>query len=431
MSRPYYIAVSGLMGSGKSTLAEGLSSFLGWELAQPTKNSQGFLSDLFKDMDRWAFEVQISFLTSKAFAIMHMVELNKNFILDRSLYEDSMIFAEYFYSKNKIDQRGYYTYKNLFEHFNISIKAPDLIIHCDCPLKTIKKRIEVRNKEFQKLYPVNHLEDINKRYIKWVKEFKKCPFYKLNTEKHDLRDKKIMQHVVEEVAGLLNSRSQSQFQLNLFDNPQTPFIPKYLEPIYSISHFKDFHKSLPINIKPKKYSTPAFPYAYIAAPFTSKANYINDKESDNILFQSDPLHGEISLKSEFRKMLLGVEQKLRYLNIRSVLPHRDVSRWGKKYISSNEVFESCTFHVTNCSLFVGIVGESNGSHYELGLAIALKKPVILIKCKEINNSYISNGINDTFKNVKVLYCNKIKEIPKLISSNDCQEYLVKQSILNP
>jgi deoxyadenosine/deoxycytidine kinase len=106
MPNPYYIAISGVMGSGKTTLAEGLSSNFGWELAQPNKQSNTYLIDLFKDMQRWAFETQVSFLTNKAFAITQLLEQNKNFILDRSLSEDALIFVSYFHSKDKINDRG-------------------------------------------------------------------------------------------------------------------------------------------------------------------------------------------------------------------------------------------------------------------------------------------------------------------------------------
>lgn len=428
MSRPYYIAISGIMGSGKSTLAKGLSSKFGWELAHSISHSSNYLSDLFKDMDRWAFEAQISFLTSKAFAIMHLIEQNKSFILDRSLYEDCSIFVNYFYSKNKIDERGYSTYYNLFEHFNQSFKPPDLIIFCECDLNTVKKRIESRNREFQKFYPENHLEDINSLYLEWIKDFKTCPFYKINTKQHDLRNKKIMHIVAEEVASLLQSRNHPQ--LSLFENPKDQIKPNYLEAIFPIQNFKYLDKTSPINIKQNKYLSPPFPYAYIAAPFTSKAIDIKNKESGNPLFQTDPLHGSISLKSEFRQMLIGIEKKLKTKEINSLLPHRDISKWGSIYVSANEVFESCTYYVSNCSLFLGIVGESNGSHYELGLAFALKKPIIIIKCSEIINSYISNGISESHKTIKILNCSKIAEIPNLIVSNECLDFLFKQKLLN-
>lgn len=429
MPNPYYIAISGIMGSGKSTLAEGLSSNFGWELAHPVMNSDNYLSDLFKDMDRWAFEVQISFLTNKAFTIIQLLEQNKNFILDRSLYEDSLIFVNYFYSKNKIDQRGYMTYNNLFEHFNKSIKAPDILIHCDCDLETVKQRIEKRHREFQKYYPNNHLEDINNMYRNWMKDFRLCPFYKINTVKYDLRDKKTMLSVTEEISDLLKSRYYSQ--LSLFDTPIFELNLNYLEPIYPIHKFENNDNPTLINIKPRKYFTPAFPFAYIAAPFTVKAVQTKNKKSDNFLFNTEPIHGLISSKSEFRKMLNGIVMKLKLLRINSLLPHRDVSKWGNKYVSPNEVFEACTQHVTNCSLFIGIVGESNGSHYELGLAYALKKPVIIIKCAEIDNSYISEGITENLNTIKILKCSKIEEIPKLISSNEFREFLIRNKLLYP
>src|SRR4051812_7915361 len=97
MSAPYYVAVAGMMGSGKTTLVNQISTVLKWRVAPQYNPAKKYLSDLFKNSERWAFDAQIGFLTSKALQVSSFVNENVNFVLDRSIFEDYRIFAQYFF----------------------------------------------------------------------------------------------------------------------------------------------------------------------------------------------------------------------------------------------------------------------------------------------------------------------------------------------
>lgn len=88
-----YIVVSGLNSSGKTTLAEALATKLNWKYIPESEIGLEYVEDLFKDMKRWAFEAQISFMTNKALNIIKHLNNKVNFVLDRSLFEDIFIFT--------------------------------------------------------------------------------------------------------------------------------------------------------------------------------------------------------------------------------------------------------------------------------------------------------------------------------------------------
>jgi hypothetical protein len=110
------------------------------------------------------------------------------------------------------------------------------------------------------------------------------------------------------------------------------------------------------------------PKAYIAAPFTSKM--ANRKYGS---------YGEIN-NDEYKKFLESIESAVREAGFSTILPHRDISSWGK---DPNLDLKECTKkyfeEISSSDLFV-IYSEpgSRGSHIELGFAIALKKRIILL-----------------------------------------------------
>lgn len=401
------------MGSGKTTLARALSSNMGWNYLPESPLGLKYLNDLFDNPKRWAFETQISFLCQKAIEIKEMTN-RYDFILDRSFYEDIYIFAEYFYRNGYINDRSYENYKILADHFILELPNPDLIIYCDCPLDIIKKRIATRGRDFQKLYPPNHLDDINELYNKWINSYKLGPFYRINSEVVDFRNSTIQKSILEEILIILRRSVSIPEQINLFENSVEEEKIKILSPIYAAKEKTAGERKYPEIIKSESKKTEAktYPLAYIAAPFTAVAI---EKESDKeeILIKASSAHGKI-LRGEYRTMLNEIGNKLNKVGIDNILPHRDVNKWGNKELTSKEVVEKCTAHVAACDLFISILGESHGSHYEFGLAYSLKKPCIIIKCKEIKNSFIAEGINNQMKNILIIECSTIKEIPNYI-----------------
>ena len=168
------------------------------------------------------------------------------------------------------------------------------------------------------------------------------------------------------------------------------------------------------------------PYAYKADPFTSLTdNVVNNKSIG--LFDNKNGYGKIPKDNVFRKILEGLSKELKRQNINSLLPHRDVNDWGRKKISSREVYEKCIYHVENCDLFVGIIGMSHGVHLEYGYALARKKPCIIINCTEINSSYISKGISSVQENTLLINVEKLNDIVRVISEinlNNLIHYII-------
>jgi len=92
-----YIALAGNIGAGKSSLTGLLSKHFGWEAYYESVDDNPYLPDFYEDMRRWSFNLQIYFLSSRFRSMKRMLGVERNFIQDRTIYEDVEIFAKNLY----------------------------------------------------------------------------------------------------------------------------------------------------------------------------------------------------------------------------------------------------------------------------------------------------------------------------------------------
>ena len=91
-----YLAIAGQSGTGKSTIALSLARTLGYRYLPLDTHAKHYLKDLANNPTRWAFETQLSFLLLKAGELARELRNGLSVILDRTLEEDSKVYAEFY-----------------------------------------------------------------------------------------------------------------------------------------------------------------------------------------------------------------------------------------------------------------------------------------------------------------------------------------------
>jgi len=426
----FHLAVAGIMGSGKTTLARSLANELHLTYVPEFLNGKKYLPFLFENPKKWAFETQLSFFTEKSLQIINKLKSGQSIIVDRTLLEDYLIFAQFFFDNGYIEKKAFMTYVQLAKHFLNEIQKPDLIIYCRCSLNIVKERISNRGREYQKNYPKNYLTDIFNRYNSWIEDFKESALYLIDSEASDFRNQKVITTIKNEIQNILRpkggfvqlelfSSNINKTNKNIVNEVNEPFLLEKL--IHKTNQTN--HKYLSSKIK-KKLKIPPYPYAYIAAPFTSVSSNLHRKRVQKKLIEMEQSHGIIP-DGLYKEMLKSLTKKLKKIGLNSLLPHRDINEWGKKILTPNDVVNNCSDQVSMCDIFIGLIGSSLGSHYEFGLAFGLKKPSVIIKCDELNNSFICSGITNRLPNVQVFSYNKIEEILDIVNEKQFLGFLMK------
>lgn len=166
-----YIAVSGNMGSGKSSLVDLLGRRYNIEPFFEPNDENPYLSDFYGDMSRWSLASQIYFLSAKFRIHLELEAEPRSVIQDRTIWEDAEIFAENLYRSRIMSKRDYKTYRLLYETIRSQLRPPDLMIYLYCPVRTVMKRIAIRNRKMEKNIPVAYVRKLHKLYENWIENY--------------------------------------------------------------------------------------------------------------------------------------------------------------------------------------------------------------------------------------------------------------------
>jgi deoxyadenosine/deoxycytidine kinase len=170
-----FVAIAGNIGVGKSTLVKMLCREMDWDPFYEPVNENPYLSDFYHNMSAWAFHSQIFFLTHRLRAHFNLAQHPNSVVQDRSVYEDSEIFARNLYRQGNITDRDYQTYRELYETAVQFLPPPDLVIYLRASADTLINRINSRGRDYERKISVDYLQNLNDLYETWIENFTLCP----------------------------------------------------------------------------------------------------------------------------------------------------------------------------------------------------------------------------------------------------------------
>ncbi len=183
-----HIAIAGNIGAGKTTLAALLSKHFGWEPYYEEIDNNPYLHDFYDDMQRWAFNLQVYFVTNRFKQVLEIKKSGKNIVQDRSVYEDASIFAPNLHAMGLMSARDFENYTNLFELMVSLIQPPDLIIYLGASVPTLVRQIEKRGRNFEKNIRLDYLNRLNERYEAWAESYTSSKILKINMDGRNFVD---------------------------------------------------------------------------------------------------------------------------------------------------------------------------------------------------------------------------------------------------
>ena len=167
-----HIAIEGNIGVGKTSLAKILSKNYNWKLELESVKNNHYLSDFYKDMDKWSFHLQIYFLNNRFEQNQKILNSKKPVIQDRTIYEDEVIFTKNLYESGYLKKREYDNYLKLFNSIIKYVKPPDLIIYLrNKNIGKLVNNIEKRDRVFEKSIQIQYLKNLHLSYEKWIKNY--------------------------------------------------------------------------------------------------------------------------------------------------------------------------------------------------------------------------------------------------------------------
>lgn len=166
-----FIAIAGNIGTGKTTLTHMLSERYGWTPHFEATQDNPYLADFYKDMGRWSFPLQIFFLNNRFQAHRNVSLGTSSAVQDRSIYEDANIFARNLYEQKFMEKRDYDNYLNLYAAMCQFLTPPDLVVYLKKSLPSLKSRIAMRGRDYEKDIPTEYLANLNRYYDDWMENY--------------------------------------------------------------------------------------------------------------------------------------------------------------------------------------------------------------------------------------------------------------------
>ncbi|WP_353854091.1 deoxynucleoside kinase [Bacillus sp. Bos-x628] len=207
------ITIAGTVGVGKSTMTKSIADKLGFQTSLEKVDDNPYLEHFYSDFQRWSFHLQVYFLAERFKEQKRIFESGGGYVQDRSIYEDTGIFAKMHADKGTMSKIDYETYTSLFEAMVMTpyFPHPDVLIYLHGDLDHILHRIEERGREMEIQTDRTYWEEMYNRYSEWIEQFDLCPVIKMNIENYDLlHDESSLDPILHEIASVIQkSRSRS------------------------------------------------------------------------------------------------------------------------------------------------------------------------------------------------------------------------------
>lgn len=167
-----HIAIAGNIGAGKTTLTGLLAKHFNWDPHYEDVEANPYLQSFYEDMQRWSFNLQVYFLSSRFRQILNIRASGKNVVQDRTIYEDAYIFAPNLHAMSLMETRDFENYSALFELISSLIKAPDLLIYLRSSVPNLVSQIQKRGRVYEESIRIDYLKSLNERYEAWASRYK-------------------------------------------------------------------------------------------------------------------------------------------------------------------------------------------------------------------------------------------------------------------
>ncbi|MCC8020223.1 MAG: deoxynucleoside kinase [Rikenellaceae bacterium] len=197
-----YIAVAGNIGSGKTSLTGILAERLGAKVYNEDIDNP-YLGDFYRDMNRWAFNLQIYFLGSRIRQAVEILDSSEDLIQDRTVYEDAHIFASNLHEMGLMTSRDFDSYMRIFDIAAHLIPVPDLLIYLRASVPKLISQIRKRGRDYEMSIQEDYLQRLNDKYDYWINNIYRGEIVTINMDREDFfDDPAVVDSLVERIAAI-------------------------------------------------------------------------------------------------------------------------------------------------------------------------------------------------------------------------------------
>lgn len=175
MSRPFYLAIEGVIGVGKTTLARLLQPRFEAELVLEVFEENPFLSDFYSDRERYAFQTQIFFLLSR-YRQQQAIRMNHRPLITDYTFAKDRLFARLNLKGDELAM-----YERVHRALAEKVTLPDLVVYLQADLDVLMARIAMRDRPYERGMDRAYIESVRQAYERHFAHYDATPLLMLDT----------------------------------------------------------------------------------------------------------------------------------------------------------------------------------------------------------------------------------------------------------
>jgi deoxyguanosine kinase len=177
-----YISIEGSIGAGKTSLANILAEKMEARLILEETEENPFLSDFYKDKERYAFQTQIFFLLSR---YRQQQELSAPDLFQKKVVSDYLFDKDRIFASVTLNHNEFYLYERLLSILEKDVPKPDLVIYLQANAEILLNRIKERERPYEKSINLEYIKTLNEAYNYYFFHYTKTPLLVVNTDRID------------------------------------------------------------------------------------------------------------------------------------------------------------------------------------------------------------------------------------------------------
>jgi deoxyguanosine kinase len=207
-----YIVIEGPIGCGKTTLAKKLAERFPIDYLSEKADANPFLPRFYQDVPRYALPTQLFFLFQRADQIK---ELNQRDMFAKPIVADFFLEKDPLFARLNLDDEEYALYHQIFQHLQLKVTKPDLVIYLQSPIDALMQRIEERNVSYEQDIPREYIERLANTYNIFFHNYQGAPVLIVNNEKLNiLKSEEAFELLIQRISQI---KSQREFFNPNFD----------------------------------------------------------------------------------------------------------------------------------------------------------------------------------------------------------------------
>ena len=194
MKNLYSVAIEGVIGVGKTSLANLLGDRLDAKLVLEKFEENPFLTDFYRDPERYAFQTQLFFLLSR---YRQQQETRQTDMFHKLVITDYMFEKDRLFASLNLDDNEITLYDSVANLLQRNVIPPDLVIYLQADTGTLMNRIRSRQRDFEEAISSDYIDALTQVYNEFFFRYESSPLLIINTNDIDfVKNEKDLEEVI-------------------------------------------------------------------------------------------------------------------------------------------------------------------------------------------------------------------------------------------